>query len=365
VSRGRRAASAPPVADGEGDAGIALAVERWFTGAARALPWRTSPRDPYHALVAEAMLQQTQVSRVIDKYRAFIEAFPTVQSLAAADEERVLALWTGLGYYRRAKNLHAAAKAIVERFGGLVPRDVESLRTLKGVGPYTAGAIRSIAFNEPAPIVDGNVARVLLRVHGRDAASDDKAAQPWLWERAGALVLASSSPAAFNEGLMELGATVCLPPPASPACLLCPLKGVCAAHRAGREMEIPRPKTRAERQAVWCAVAVVRNASGGVLLERRPAGGMWAGLWQAPTLESSRAMPTRTELARAVGITARSLCLRERFEFLATHRRMTFDVYDAALPAGLVLTRGELVGPLEAAERSISSPQRRALRLTD
>lgn len=367
---GQRSVSHGTQADGA-DQTIAFSVERWFASAKRDLPWRVASglpgqkRDPYHALVAEAMLQQTQVSRVVDKYRAFIAALPTVRDLAAADEQRVLALWTGLGYYRRAKNLHAAAKTIVERFGGGVPRDVESLRTLKGVGRYTAGAVSSIAFDEPAPIVDGNVARVLLRVHGRDVASHDKSVQGWLWERAGALVSAAGSPAAFNEGLMELGATVCVPPPAAPACLLCPLKSVCVAHRDGRELEIPRPKARATQREAFCATVVVRRGDGAVVLEQRAhAGGMWAGMWQAPTLESPEAMPARAELARAVGLKAPALRQRETFEFSATHRKMVFTVYDADAPAGWTPARGRFVETSRLAELGFGTPQRRVLELT-
>jgi len=364
--------SRPPAPGGEpGDAVVARSIERWFATAKRDLPWRVAPdapglkRNPYHALVAEAMLQQTQVSRVIDKYRAFIAALPTVADLARADEQRVLALWTGLGYYRRAKNLHAAAKLIVERFHGEVPRDAESLRSLKGVGRYTAGAVASIAFDRPEPIVDGNVARVLLRLHARDAASDDKAVQPWLWERAAALVTAAASPAAFNEGLMELGATVCLPPPAAPACPACPLRRSCRAHATGRELEIPRPKARATRRNVHCAVVVIRRDDGATLLEQRPPTGvMWAGLWQAPTVESESAMPGPAALAKAVGLSGRALSPRETFSFTATHRQMQFTVHEARSPEGFKPARGVFVPASDLAEYALSTPQRRALGLT-
>lgn len=363
-------------ADGAGvDAGAAgRAIAAWFAGAARALPWRVPgrgeaaglPRDPYHALVAEAMLQQTQVSRVIEKYAAFIAAFPTVRDLARADEHRVLEMWAGLGYYRRARHLHAAAKAIVEQFGGRVPREVDALRSLPGVGRYTAGAIASIAFNQPAAIVDGNVARVLLRLHGRDAASDDKAVQAWLWEAAGELAATgpakdAPSPGAVNEGLMELGATVCVPPPAEPKCDACPLRAMCAARRDGRQLEIPRAKTRAERTDVYCLAARVVRDDGAVLLEQRPQEAMWGGMWQAPTLERTDRFPTRAELAAALGVPAKAMAGGGSLEFLATHRRLRFRVVRVTIADGVELKRGVFVPAKRAAGMAMGSPQRRVI----
>lgn len=346
---------------------MASAVIAWFARSARELPWRVGStrrgenRDPYRALVAEAMLQQTQVSRVVEKFGAFIAEFPTAQDLAAACEQDVLRAWTGLGYYRRARNLHGAAKMIVNEFGGRVPRDAEALRSLPGVGRYTAGAIASIAFDDAAPIVDGNVARVLLRVHGKDAASDDRRVQPWLWERAGELVSAAESPAAFNEGLMELGATVCTPPPAMPRCGACPLRGVCVAHREGREGEIPRPKVRAVRTTVYCAAALIERTDGAVLMEKRGDSGMWAGMWQTPTLERTDRPPTGAEVSRAVGVPERALKRIEVFEFLATHRRMVFEVFGARVGRDHPRGRGEFVACRLAGARGLSAPQRRII----
>lgn len=336
-------------------------MEKWFAANARELPWREVPRDGYRALVSEAMLQQTQVSRVVEKYSVFLERFPTVHALAAASEQEVLSAWTGLGYYRRARHLHGAAKKIVAEFGGNVPRRVEELRTLPGLGRYTAGAVASMVYGERAAIVDGNVARVVLRVHGKDAASDDKSVQGLLWERAQALVDAAESPAVFNEGLMELGATVCVPAPAVPACGRCPLREVCVAHREGRELEIPRPKTRAERKAVHCGVVVVERADGAVLVEQRPGTGMWAGMWQAVTVERTDRAPTSAELARAVGVKVAELERAETFEFLATHRKMAFEVWRVGVSRGFVAKRGEFVAKKEVGGLGMSSPQRRVL----
>jgi A/G-specific adenine glycosylase len=358
---------------------MSAAVSAWFAENARELPWRVQDRgegerphaerggaqgqerNPYHALVAEAMLQQTQVSRVVDKYRAFVARFPTVRSLADADEGDVLGMWTGLGYYRRARNLHAAAGMIVEEFGGRVPQEVEQLRRLPGVGRYTAGAIASIAFGERAPIVDGNVARVLLRVHGKDVASEDPLVRGWLWERAGGLVAAAKSPGVFNEGLMELGATVCTAPPGTPRCGECPVRGVCVARREGRQGEIPRAKARSVRKTIYCAVAVVERSDGSLLVERRGEKGMWAGMWQGPTMERADRAPTAAELSRAVGVPSRSLRPGRIFEFLATHRRVVVSPFCATIPRGFNPARGEFRSREEIAKLGLSAPQRRVL----
>jgi A/G-specific adenine glycosylase len=350
---------------------MASAVSAWFGRYARELPWRVeceprpgsenrdTRRDPYRSLVSEAMLQQTQVSRVIEKFTDFVARFPTVEALAAADEHDVLGMWSGLGYYRRAKNLHAAAKLVMAEFGGRVPQDVKALRTLPGVGRYTAGAIASIAFGERAGIVDGNVARVLLRVHGKDVASDDRSVQGWLWERAEALVHAAARPGEFNEGLMELGAMVCTP--AAPKCGECPLRDACAARREGRQLEIPRPKARTARRYVYCAVAVVERTDGALLVERRGDDGMWAGMWQGVTIERTDRAPTAGELGRAVGVAGPKLTRGETFEFLATHRRMAFAVFRASAAKGFRPKRGEFRGREAIARLGISSPQRRVL----
>jgi len=190
-------------------------------------------RDPYFSLVSELMLQQTQVARVIEKFTEFVGRFPTVEALARADEGGVLAVWSGLGYYRRARHLHRAAREIVARFEGRVPTTVEELMTLPGVGRYTAGAVASMVFGRAEPLVDGNVARVLVRIEGRECSAAEGVA--WAWERAGELVRIAEAPkgqsakrsllgpGVFNEGLMELGAVVCVP--RGPRCGVCPVRG--------------------------------------------------------------------------------------------------------------------------------------------
>lgn len=336
----------------------------WFEKNSRALPWRVGAageRDPYLVLVSETMLQQTQVSRVLERFPAFMRRFPTIAKLAAAEETEVLAEWSGMGYYRRAKNLHAAARIIVGEFAGVVPRGLGELRILPGVGRYTAGAIASIAFGEPAAIVDGNVARVLLRVHGRDAASDDKRVQAWLWERAGALAAASKRPGAVNEALMELGAMVCVPPPSAPRCERCPLRSTCAAFAAGRQMQIPRAKARAKQRIMHCGTAVVRRDDGSVLVEQRPAKGMWAGMWQAPTVESLDAPVAVRELAAAIGISAKLLKPEASFEHQTTHRRVVFRVWRAEVGRGFAARRGVWMDAGRVERMGMSNAQRRVL----
>lgn len=359
MSRGpRKTVSPTPVDD------LAARLEVWLRKSARDLPWRGGPagqRDPYLVLVSEAMLQQTQVSRVVERFPRFVERFPTVEALASAEGHDVLAEWSGMGYYRRARNLHAAARMIVAEFGGRVPREVTELRRLPGVGRYTAGAVASIAHGVAAPIVDGNVARVLLRIHGRDAASDDKAVQVWLWKQAEAMVGAAESPGAVNEALMELGATVCTPPPTMPRCDRCPVRAACEANRQGRQGDIPRAKVRARQKVMYCGVAVVLREDGHLLVEQRPANGMWAGMWQAPSLESMEAAPTAGELGAAVGVTPRSLRPEASFEHQTTHRRVLFNVWRTEVAADFAAKRGLWMKTERVAGLPLSNAQRRIL----
>jgi A/G-specific adenine glycosylase len=340
------------------DRGIDRALRRWFARAARPLPWRTSPRDPYRSLLSEIMLQQTQVSRVITRFRAFVERFPTVEDLAAATEPQVLALWSGLGYYSRARNLHAAARQLVADFGGRVPEAVGDLRQLKGVGRYTAGAIASMVYNQREPLVDGNVARVLMRIEGKPFAHASEDGMAWAWKRAAALVEQTPDPAAFNEGLMELGATICTP--RSPACDRCPLCDRCTARARGEQDRIPRPKPAATRKTIHCAAVILADARGRVLLERRPGRGMWAGLWQAPTLEA----PGRIEpgaLAKSLGL--RTLRPAGEFTHTTTHRQIRFCIYAGRLPArcGRILEGRTLTPRADLDTIALGTAQRRAI----
>lgn len=316
---------------------FAQSIITWFTASQRQLPWRATPRNAYHALVSEAMLQQTQVSRVVEKFNAFITLFPTVESLAAATSDQVTRAWAGLGYYRRANNLHRAAKMIVSDFGGVVPRDVADLLKLPGIGRYTAGAIASIAYNAPAPIVDGNVMRVLLRITANQSSQELPSTQRWAWDAATTLVEASNAapapnPSAFNEGLMELGATICTPG-ANPACHVCPVRQHCLAYTRNLQASIPQPKPSKPTQALCCACLVIPNSQGQVLFEKRPAGGLWSGLWQLPTLQTK---PNEwPEVKDWLENTSRKdsvfhgvqFTYELAFERTLTHRRIRFEIW--------------------------------------
>lgn len=257
----------------------------------RDLPWR-GESDPYRILVSEVMLQQTRVDTVMGYYEPWLERFPDVEALATADEADVLKAWEGLGYYRRARNLHAAAREVRERFDGRIPTTVEELRALPGVGEYTAGAVASIAFDHVTPAVDGNVRRVLARWHD----VPDPTAR-WLRDIAGALV-DEDRPGDWNQALMELGATICMPRGAR--CEVCPVAWACAARAAGTVDDRPARKAKpAPREAVY-ALAVLQAPDGSVLLERRPADGLLGGMWAFPEREVANTDDARdvaTEIA--------------------------------------------------------------------
>ena len=315
------------MSDTTDDAILTRSLESWFPTNARDLPWRTRDRDPYRSLVSELMLQQTQVSRVIEKYEPFLDRFPTVQALAAAPEDDVLAAWSGLGYYRRARLLHACAKAIAEHHDGVVPDSIEELLELPGIGRYTAGAIASMVFHQRAPIVDGNVIRVLLRVHNRPIPQTDKATIAWAWERAEQLVHTCEDPAIFNESMMELGATVCVPK--GPKCLHCPISDQCGALSSGTTESIPIPKPRAKQKHLYCASLVIRDGDS-IYLEQRPSTGMWAGMYQLPTLERDDRAHEPTELTQAGIHDPKHI---ESFTHITTHRIVEFAIYRADAPS--------------------------------
>ncbi|MBI5832094.1 MAG: A/G-specific adenine glycosylase [Armatimonadetes bacterium] len=250
----------------------------WYRAEARDLPWRHTV-DPYAIWVSEIMLQQTQVATVIDYYHRFLAAFPTVSALAAAPLDDVLSVWQGLGYYRRARSLHAAARAVVER-GGALPDDRDSWLALPGIGDYTAGAIASIAQGERVPAVDGNVERVLSRLLALPGDPRDGEPRRVLRAHAAALVPAQA-PGEWNQALMELGARVCLP---APDCAACPLQVHCRARAAGEATRYPeRRPAKAPRDRLHVVAIIERD--GRLLLGRRPAEGRWGGLWELPRVE--------------------------------------------------------------------------------
>ncbi|HZV93709.1 MAG TPA: A/G-specific adenine glycosylase, partial [Caldimonas sp.] len=271
-------------------AGFAERVVDWqATHGRHDLPWQRD-RRPYPVWLSEVMLQQTQVSTVLGYFDRFVSRFPDVRALAAASLDDVLALWSGLGYYGRARNLHRCAQVVVAEHGGEFPRTSSGLAALPGIGRSTAAAIAAFCFGERVAILDGNVKRVLARVLAFDADLAEAAAERRLWDAASALVPAEGV-AAYTQGLMDLGATVCLP--RAPMCLLCPVAGVCrAAHRStqGRYPVKSRRSRRGRRENAWLEL----RWRGRVWLVQRPATGVWAGLWSLPEYESVDSLAAAT-----------------------------------------------------------------------
>lgn len=256
---------------------------QWYDSSAMVLPWREDP-TPYRVWVSEIMLQQTRVEAVKPFYQRFLEAFPTVEALAAAPEEKLLKMWEGLGYYNRVRNLQRAAQVVVERYSGQVPCSFEELRALPGIGEYTAGAIASIAFQLPVPAVDGNVLRVISRVLARfDNILDPKVKRRMEGEIREILPQRVGD---FNQSLMELGATVCLPG-GPPKCLICPLRGLCRGYAQDVAEELPvktKPKPRKKQART---LFLLFSQEGRVALRRRPEQGLLAGLWELPGTEGA------------------------------------------------------------------------------
>jgi A/G-specific adenine glycosylase len=260
------------------------ALLRWYDEHRRDLPWRET-RDPYRIWLSEIMLQQTRVAAVLDHYQIFLKRFPNIQALAAASEDAVLAAWSGLGYYRRARMLHQAAQQIAKQLGGCFPQTSEAWVALPGIGRYTAAAIASISFAEPIAVVDGNVERVLQRFVGINLTT------PQIWQHAQALLVASR-PGDFNQAMMELGATVCVP--REPRCPMCPVGKWCATEQSmERRASPPGPATHSNRQIkkeIWC---VLSQRDGGIRLVQRPKkASLMPGMWELPqSSEPPRPLP--------------------------------------------------------------------------
>lgn len=280
----------------------------------RNLPWQC--RDPYRIWLSEIMLQQTRVQTVLDYYPRFQAAFPDVAALAAADEDSVLALWAGLGYYSRARNLHRAARQIVGEFGGRFPEKREELEKLCGVGRSTAAAVAAFAFQRREAILDGNVKRVLCRVFALDGDPSDKAFERRLWALAESLLPEQNDEMpAYTQGLMDLGATVCTR--SRPQCGACPMAAVCLAKAQGQTDKLPRRKKTAAVQTVPLYWLLLRRADGAVWLEKRPARGIWAGLYCLPCFENLAALQ---DFAAAAGVGESGLRELPAFTRRLTHR---------------------------------------------
>jgi A/G-specific adenine glycosylase len=312
----------------------------WFAAAARDLPWRCngleqSARSPYQVWLAEVMLQQTQVDTVVPYYERFMARFPSARALAEAPLEEVLKLWEGLGYYARARNLHAAARQIAARHGGQIPGTFEALLALPGVGRYTAGAVASIAFGRDVPAVDGNARRVLARAFAIREDASRSAAQREM-EALATSLLPPGQAGAFNEALMELGATVCTP--RAPKCDRCPLRELCRAYATGEQEALPvkRPRKRTPHYDVTAAVTIGPDAR--ALVAQRHADDMLGGLWEFPggkcedgeTLPECLAREMREELGVEVEVSERLTVVKHAY----THFRITLHAFRCRVVAG-------------------------------
>lgn len=329
---------------------VTRALERWFRTARRDLPWRHD-RTPYRVWLSEVMLQQTQVSRVVDYFARFVDRFPDVVDLAAADEDEVLGLWSGLGYYSRGRNLHQAARVVVEAYGGVFPRTAAELRTLPGVGAYTAAAIATFSAGERVAVVDGNVLRVLSRLTDQDDPVDRPAGRRRLEVVADELVERATDPAVHNEAMMECGALVCRPQ--RPACDVCPLAPWCAARVAGTTLQRPVKSRGAARKALRLACVVV-ECDGGLYLERRNTGGLFRGLWEpvcAVLEDGDDAVAAWASLCVDRGVPPPTTTTPVVVERTLTHRELRFESARVRssdpprVPAGVegrVISRDEL-----------------------
>jgi A/G-specific adenine glycosylase len=337
----------------------------WFTRHARHLPWRKN-RNPFAIWVSEVMLQQTQVAAVVPYFHRFLEAFPTVSALAAADEQQVLRLWEGLGYYRRARDLHRAARLVEAQHGGIVPDDPVAFRSLPGVGRYTAGAVLSQAFDRRLPILEANSQRVLCRLLGYRDDPRSPAVQSRLWQAAYEFLSRRGS-GDFNQALMELGALVCKP--SRPDCDKCPLARHCAARCLGLQEEIPL-RARPPEVVPVREVAVVARRGPRLLVVQRPPHGRWPGMWEVPHGELIEGENHEDAAARLLRMLT-SLEAQVEGEILTirhgvTRFRITMVCLEADYRAGTFASafypRGRWLTPGQLLELPVSVPQRRLAR---
>jgi A/G-specific adenine glycosylase len=354
---------------------------RWFDRHGRRdLPWQREP-SPYRVWISEIMLQQTQVASVIPYYQRFMRAFPDLATLASAPLDQVLHHWSGLGYYARARNLHRAAQVLLREHGGEFPDDIRGLQALPGIGRSTAGAILSLSRGRRHPILDGNVKRVLARCFAVMGWPGTAAVQRRLWELA-ELYTPAQRVAAYNQAMMDLGATVCTR--TRPACGRCPLDGQCIARQQGTQGRFPGPKPRRAQPVRTTHLLLLRNPAGEILLERRPPVGIWGGLWSLPECDRAEDIPARCR--DALGLEPRRVEIhpvrRHTFShFHLDYRPATVDVLEltggvceagrriwqrpeAAPPGGLAAPIAQLIAELQAATTGEAHEPGRQLRKT-
>jgi A/G-specific adenine glycosylase len=300
----------------------------WFKREQRELPWRKD-RDPYKVWVSEIMLQQTRVDTVIPYFNRFLEWFPTLEDLAAAEEEKILKAWEGLGYYSRVRNLQSAVKEVQEKYNGIVPNNPEDISSLKGVGPYTAGAILSIAYGIPEPAVDGNVMRVLARILSiwEDIA---KPATRKVFEQAVRRLISQTDPSSFNQALMELGALICTP--TSPSCLLCPVREHCRGFYEGTQNELPIKSKKTKQKQVQIAAFFLTDKDGKILIHKRPNQGLLANLWEFPNVEIDFALQNEKRQlsglsADTLGVEIESIKRMGQIQHVFSHLIWNIDAY--------------------------------------
>ena len=345
---------------GKADSDFASRVVQWQKLHGRNdLPWQNT-RDPYRVWLSEIMLQQTQVATVKAYFARFIDKFPDVASLAAAGEDDVLGLWSGLGYYSRARNLHRCARQVLQDHGGVFPRDAATLATLAGIGPSTAAAVASLCFAERVAILDANVKRVVTRVKGFDADVTVVAHARTLWREATSLLpaagRAAEDMARYTQGMMDLGATLCTPK--KPLCDQCPVRADCIAGTAGDPERYPVRSRKLKRssQSIWLLWA--RNSDGAVWLSRRPAPGVWAGLYCLPWFDSEAA------LREALPEGARSALQEEpAFMHVLTHKDLHLHPCRVLLRSGEFTGEGRWVGSQDWPTLGLPAPVRKLLEL--
>lgn len=297
---------------------------RWFEKKARDLPWRRT-RDPYAIWVSEIMLQQTQVATVIPYYKKFLKSFPTVRHLAKADLSKVLKVWEGLGYYSRARNLHRASQTVLNHFQRKIPDNLKDLRTLPGIGKYTAGAILSIAYNKEAPILDGNVKRVLSRIFAVSSNPLKGKTEGLLWHLSESLIPRGSA-RSFNQGLMDLGSMICTQK--DPQCPRCPLRQFCQGRVSGHPERYPSKVTRKPTPHINAISAVIQR-DGRVLLHQRPTKGLLGGLWEFPNWKSEekRRVRLRNYIKKETGMNVKVKESIGTFKQTFSHFKLTLQVY--------------------------------------